>query len=64
MHVQKEKRKLQGDRMNAKVYKAFNYNKSINEYVIRIEVSENEIDDTLKKLEKIGIKTEKVRKNF
>jgi len=50
--------------MNAKVYKAFNYNKSINEYVIRIEVSENEIDDTLKKLEKIGIKTEKVRKNF
>ncbi|MCD6434536.1 MAG: hypothetical protein J7L14_02910 [Candidatus Diapherotrites archaeon] len=50
--------------MNAKVYKAQNYNKNMYEYVIRIEVSENEIDEVLKKLEKIGINVEKTRKNF
>ena len=50
--------------MNAKVYKALNYNMNMNEYVIRIEVSENEIDDILKKLEKIGIKTKRTQKNF
>ena len=53
-----------GDRVNAKVYKAQNYNKNMYEYVIRIEVSENEIDEVLKKLEKIGINVEKTRKNF